>query len=310
LATIQMNSETNFISLSRPSLGRTAMWLVTMMVCCCVLLSGGNGFARDKPDPFATLKARLVGDGFDSTLIQSLYARSEVTFDSRGISVYYLHREATANYDQFLTKRSIDPAFDYLHKHEKTFKQAQKVYGVEGEIITAVILIETRFGTMIGKRLVLNTLSTLAALGDKESRDHFWNEHLKGKDDRSKRRFDAWASRKSAWAYGELKAYLEYVDAQQLDPLSMPGSFAGALGISQFIPSSVLKFAQDGNGDGQINLFDHEDAIMSIAYYFNQHGWKPGLSRDEQFRIVLKYNHSEYYAETILKVAGRLAEPL
>jgi membrane-bound lytic murein transglycosylase B len=88
----------------------------------------------------------------------------------------------------------------------------------------------------------------------------------------------------------------------------MPGSFAGALGISQFIPSSVLRFAQDGNKDGQINLFDHEDAIMSIAYYLKQHGWKPGLSRNEQFRIVLTYNHSEYYAETILKVAERLSE--
>ena len=271
---------------------------------------GGSGSARGTPDPFAGLKARLVQDGFDSGLIEALYAKSEVTFDSQGISAYFLHREATANYDQFLTKRSIDTAFDYLDKHKKTLTQAQEIYGVEGEVITAIILVETRFGTMIGKRLVINTLSTLAALGDKESRDRFWNEHLRSKPEASKRQFDAWASIKSAWAYRELKAYLEYVDAQGLDPLSMPGSFAGALGISQFIPSSVLKFARDGNMDGQVNLFDHEDAIMSIAYYLKEHGWKPGLSRDEQFRVVLTYNHSKYYAETILKVAGRLAEPM
>lgn len=285
------------------------MRLAAVAVLCCVWLSGEAGFARDEPDPFATLKDRLIQDGFDSTLIQSLYAKSEVTFDSRGISAYFLHREATANYEQFLTDRSIHQAVDYLDKHEKTLKQAQEVYGVEGEIITAIILVETRCGTMIGKRLVLNTLSTLAALGDKKTRDRFWGEHLKGKGDVSKHQFNAWAAPKSAWAYGELKAYLEYVDAQELDPLSMPGSFAGALGISQFIPSSVLKFAQDGNRDGQINLFDHEDAIMSIAYYLKQHGWKPGMSRNEQFRIVLKYNHSEYYGETILKVSERLAEP-
>jgi membrane-bound lytic murein transglycosylase B len=281
-----------------------------MAVLCCIWLSGGYGFAGDKPDPFAPLKANLVRDGFDSTRIQSLYAKSEVTFESRGISAYYLHREATANYDQFLTKESIDTAFEYRDQHKNTLRQAQETYGVEGEVITAIILVETRFGTMIGRRLVLNTLSTLAVLGDKESRDRFWNEYLKGEEDASKSHFDAWASRKSSWAYKELKAYLEYVNAQGLDPLSMPGSFAGALGISQFIPSSVLRFAQDGNMDGQINLFDHEDAIMSIAYYLKQHGWKPGLSRSEQFRIVLKYNHSEYYAETILKVAERLAEPL
>jgi len=216
------------------------MRFAAIAVLCCIWLSGNTGLARDEPDPFAALKTRLVRDGFDATLIQSLYAKPEVTFDSRGISAYFLHREATANYDQFLTKSSIDTAFDYLDKHEATLKQAQEVYGVEGEAITAIILVETRFGTMIGKRLVINTLSTLAALGDRKSRDRFWGEHLKGKGEGSKHQFDVWASRKATWAYGELKAYLEYVDAQKLDPLSMPGSFAGALGISQFIPSSVL----------------------------------------------------------------------
>ena len=284
------------------------MRLLAVAVFCCVWFSGGSGFARGKPDPFAGLKTRLVQDGFDSGLIDALYAKSEVAFDSQGISAYFLHREATANYDQFLTKHSIDTAFDYLDKHKKTLTQAQAIYGVEGEVITAIILVETRFGTMIGKRLVINTLSTLAALGDKDTRHRFWDEHLRGKEGASKRRFDAWASSKSAWAYRELKAYLEYVNAQGLDPVSMPGSFAGALGISQFVPSSALKFAQDGNMDGQVNLFDHEDAIMSIAYYLKAHGWKPGLSRDEQFHVVLTYNHSKYYAETILKVAGRLAE--
>jgi membrane-bound lytic murein transglycosylase B len=202
----------------------------------------------------------------------------------------------------------MDAASDYLDKHKKTLERAREIHGVEGEVITAIILVETRLGRMVGKRLVINTLSTLSALGDKESRDRFWDAHLKDKEAVSKSRFDAWASRKSDWAYGELKAYLEYVDTQGLDPLSMPGSFAGALGISQFIPSSVLQFAQDGNMDGQINLFDHEDAIMSVAYYLKAHGWKPGLTRGERFRVVLTYNHSQYYADTILKVAERLGK--
>ena len=310
MASIRMNSEMNFTSLYRRSCGRALLRLLAAAVFCCIWFWDGSGFARGKADPFGTLKARLVHDGFDPGRIAALYAKSEVTFDAPGIAVYFLHREATANYDQFLTKHSIDSAFDYLKEHKKAFKQAQEIYGVDGEVITAIILVETRFGAMIGKRLVINTLSTLAALSDKGSRDRFWNEYLRGKVEVSKRQFQAWATRKSAWAYHELEAYLRYVDAQGLDPLSMPGSFAGALGISQFIPSSVLKFAQDGNMDGQINLFDHEDAIMSIAYYLKVHGWKPGLSRSEQFRVLLTYNHSEYYAETILKVAGRLAKPM
>jgi membrane-bound lytic murein transglycosylase B len=88
----------------------------------------------------------------------------------------------------------------------------------------------------------------------------------------------------------------------------MHGSFAGALGIAQFVPSSVLRFAKDGNRDGQTNLFDHEDAIESISNYLKQHGWRPSLTRNEAFRVILYYNNSKYYAETILKVSERLAK--
>jgi len=260
------------------------------------------------PHPFAALKTQLVRDGFDETLIQSLYSRPEVTFNQRGISAYFSHREATLDYGQFLTPRSINEAIDYLGRNQKALKRAQSAYGVKGEIITAIILVETRLGTFVGKRLVLNTLSTLAALGDKDTRDSVWHAYLKNKADRSKQQFESWASKKSAWAYGELKSYLTYTQAQGIDPSSMRGSFAGALGIAQFLPSSVLKFGKDGNRDGRINLFDHEDAIESIASYLNQHGWRPSLTRNEAFRVILYYNNSKYYAETILKVSERLAK--
>jgi membrane-bound lytic murein transglycosylase B len=259
-------------------------------------------------DPFAALKTRLIQDGFNQPLIQSLYSRPEVTFEQRGVSAYFLHREAALNYDQFLTRSSIDQAFNYLGRHEEALKKAQSLYGVEGEIITAIILVETRFGTYIGKRLVLNTLSTLAALGDEDSRENLWHVFLKDKADRSKEQFDAWALRKSKWAYSELKAFITYTEAQKLDPVSVRGSFAGALGIAQFLPSSVLKFAKDGNGDGQINLFDHADAIESIASYLNQHGWRPSLKRSEALRLLLHYNNSRYYAEAILEAAERLGK--
>jgi len=278
-----------------------------MAVFSFVWVLGFNDAARGESEPFTTLRARLIQDGFDTSLIQSLYARPEVTFDHQGVSAYFLHREATLNYDQFLTQASIEKANAYLGKHHKALTQAQSVYGVEHEIITAIILVETRLGTFVGKSLVLNTLSTLAALDDKDRRNSLWSAYLKGKAGGSKHQFDAWASRKSTWAYNELKAYLKYAHAQGVDPLSMPGSFAGALGIAQFVPSSALKFAQDGNGDGQVNLFDHEDAIMSVANYLHRHGWRTSLTRNEAFRVLLHYNRSVYYAETILDVAERVA---
>jgi membrane-bound lytic murein transglycosylase B len=231
-----------------------------------------------------------------------------MAFDEQGVSTYFLHREAALNYDQFLTQSSIDQTLDYLSAHRETLEKAQADYGVEPEIVCAIILVETRLGKLIGSRLVINTLSTLAALSDREPRETIWRENLKERATGSQKEFEIWASRRSAWAYRELKAYLQYVTTQGLEPFSIRGSFAGALGIAQFIPSSVLEYAKDGNQDGKINLFDHEDAIESIAYYLNRHGWRPSLARQKASDVLLSYNQSQYYVETILEVAERLGK--
>jgi len=287
-------------------------WLAAAALSCLCLLGwadGTHGEPSRRPHPFGTLQQRLIGDGFDRSLINDVYARPEVTLDEKGLTAYFLHREATLNYDQFLTQSSIDKAIDYLRKHGAAFQHAQAVYGVEGEVVTAILLVESRLGTFVSKRLVLNTLSSLAALDETAKRDMLWRTYIKERAPASKGQFEKWALRKSAWAYGELQAYIEYVKAQNIDPLSVFGSYAGALGFAQFIPSSILKFGRDGNKDGQINLYEHTDAIDSVANYLKQHGWRPGLNRDEAFRIVLCYNRSKYYADTILKVAERLSRP-
>jgi membrane-bound lytic murein transglycosylase B len=278
-------------------------------VCLLGWADGIHGRPSTRSDPFAMLQQRLISDGFDSSLIQAIYARPGVTLDERGLTAYFLHREATLNYDQFLTPSSIDKAKDYLRKHGAALEHAQESYGVEGEVVTAILLVESRLGTFVSKRRVLNTLSSLAALDEKAMRDMLWRTYVKDSAPASRDPFERWALRKSAWAYGELQAYLKYVKAQNVDPLSVHGSYAGALGFAQFMPSSILKFGRDGNKDGQINLYEHTDAIESVANYLKQHGWRPGLNRDEAFRILLCYNHSSYYADTILKVAERLSRP-
>jgi membrane-bound lytic murein transglycosylase B len=264
------------------------------------------GAVSKKARPFATLQDRLIRDGFDKPFVQGLYARPEAVFDHRGITAYFSHRESTLNYDQFLSKKSIHKATAYLKTHSEALKQVARQYGVQGEIITAILLVESRLGTFIGRHPVLTTLSNMAAIGDTTTRDMVWDTYVREKTSQSKERFDKWAARKSAWAYGELKAYLKYVKEQNLDPFSMNGSYAGALGYSQFVPSSVLKFGKDGNQDGQVNLYQHGDAIESVANYLKKHGWKPGLSRQEAVRILLRYNNSKYYANAILNVADRL----
>ena len=279
------------------------IWVSLWLFCSTDLALGET--SRD-PEPFKALQERLIREGFERSFIQAVYARPEATFGHKGITAYFLHRESTLDYGQFLSKESIGKASAYLTQHAKAFKKTLQQYGVEAEVITAILLVESRLGTYIGKHPILITFSNMADIGDTTTRDMLWERYIKARASRSKKDFDKWAARKSAWAFGELKAYLKYVEEQNLDPFSMTGSYAGALGYAQFIPSSVVRFAKDGNQDGKINLYEHGDAIESVANYLKQHGWKPGLNRKQAFRIILRYNNSKYYANTILDLAERL----
>jgi membrane-bound lytic murein transglycosylase B len=145
----------------------------------------------------------------------------------------------------------------------------------------------------------------MAALSDPAVKEVFWKQ-VSEKYDVKREKFDKWVKRKSKWAYGELKAFLEYTDGHKMDPAKMKGSYAGALGISQFMPSNVLMYAKDGDKDGRIDLFSHADAIASVANYLKRHGWYADIEREKAKKVVWKYNHSKYYVNIIFKISDIL----
>ncbi|MBR6625443.1 MAG: lytic murein transglycosylase, partial [Mailhella sp.] len=114
---------------------------------------------------------------------------------------------------------------------------------------------------------------------------------------------DEKAEEKSEWAYRELKALLEYCWSNGIDPRTVPGSVYGALGMCQFMPSNIARFAEDGSGDGVIDLFSAPDAIMSLSRYLSLNGWKRGLSLEGQTKVLMSYNRMLKYARTILALA-------
>ena len=256
-------------------------------------------------DSFNNLQKMLKMDGFDPEKISALYDRPGVHFDHRSVSLFFMHSESKLNYGQFETPKSVKKAKKYQRSHAESLAKTEKKYGVDKEVITAIILVETRLGEMLGKSLVLNTLSTMAALDDTNARQSLWR--LIPADRRlSRERFEQKAEKKSGWAYTELKALLRYAFAEGIDPATIRGSYAGAMGICQFMPSNIDRLAVDGNGDGRIDLFNHDDAIASVANYLKHYGWKPGLDHKKAYKIVRRYNYSRPYAETILTVADLL----
>jgi len=256
-------------------------------------------------DDFAGLKERLEKDGYDAKLLDAVYSQPEIHFDVKSVSLFFIHSEARLNYDQFTTPQRIQTARQYMQQHMQELAAAQKAYGVDKEVITAIILVETKLGTYLGASRIINTLSTMAAISDPALREKLWKAIPESRR-LSRQAFLKKAKRKSKWAYTELKALLTHASREGIDPAAIRGSYAGAMGIAQFMPSNVLSLAQDGNNDGRIDLFNHADAIMSVASYLSHYGWRPGIDRKAAYRVLLRYNYSKPYANTVLKIADLL----
>jgi membrane-bound lytic murein transglycosylase B len=257
-------------------------------------------------DPnFASVQKRLIKDGFDSEKIKHLYRRPQVVFEAKGVTVFFTYSEAKMDYDQFANDWSIRKAKKFMQTHQADLDRVEEAFGVESQVITAILLVETGLGTSTGNWSALNTLSTMASLKEPEARNRFWELIPKAKRI-PRKKFEQKAARKSGWAYRELKAFLTYAYQQGLDPAEVPGSIAGAIGYAQFMPSSILAYGKDGNNDGSVDLHNHADSMASIAYYLKRHGWRPGISREKAEKVIYHYNHSEYYVNVILKIANLL----
>lgn len=149
---------------------------------------------------------------------------------------------------QFITPDNVQNGVAFWNEHQDALTRAWQVYGVPPEIIVGIIGVETRWGRVMGKTRILDALATLS--------------------------FNY--PRRAQYFSSELETFLLMARDEQDDPLDLKGSFAGAMGYGQFMPSSYKQYAVDFNGDGHINLWDPDDAIGSVANYFKQHGWVKG----------------------------------
>ena len=275
----------------------------------CLFFHFSTALAQEskKGNEFDKLSQQLIQDGFNPEKINALFASEQVFFTPSGVSSFFIHSESSLDYDQFLTSKPIANARGYMKTHKESLDLAEKTYGVDKTVITAILLVETRLGGYLGKRTVINTLSTMAALTDDDLKERIWNS-IPDKKKPQREKFEKKVQRRSKWGYQELKALIKYTDREKIVPESIKGSYAGAMGISQFMPSNALTLAKDGDNDGHIDLFNHADAISSVANYLKHHGWKPGISRQRQHEVLFRYNHSNYYVDTLLKISDKLKE--
>ncbi len=253
---------------------------------------------------FINLSQRLIHDGQDPAYIRSLFSRPEVRFDPRVMPRKLTHKEALLNYDRFLNPIRIFRARVYLRKNKKLLDKIQSEYGVPGEIKVAILLIETDLGRHLGSGLAFNILASMAAATDLKTVKPLLPPDFVTPQNAAN--IEKKLRKKSQWAYGELKALLAYCKQNHSDPLKIRGSIFGAIGLCQFMPSSALKYGVDFNHDGRVDLFQKADALASMANYLRSHGWKNNLDRSGKIKVLLSYNYSRPYADTVLKVAQKL----
>lgn len=149
----------------------------------------------------------------------------------------------------FLTDSRVAQGVDFWRENETALARAEAEYGVPPEIIVAIIGVETFYGRNTGSHRVIDALSTLGF--DYPPRQPFFRQ--------------------------QLKEFLLLTREEQVDPLTLKGSYAGAMGLPQFMPSSFRAYAVDFDGDGRIDIWNNPtDAIGSAASYFKQHGWAAG----------------------------------
>lgn len=203
------------------------------------------------------------------------------------------------------TSLSLAGCRKLIKNNDKLFKGVQKRYGVPANTIVALLLVETNLGNDLGSDPAFRNLASMALSTTPE----YIAQHLqKIKLNKEKRDFiQTSLDNKSAWAYGELKALINYADSMGFELMKIPGSIYGAIGICQFMPSNIEPYGIDGDGDGKVNLFKLVDAVHSVANYLRQHGWKPGMEPFQQVQVLRAYNQDNIYAYTVQAVSGRLA---
>ena len=167
---------------------------------------------------------------------------------------------------RFIDAVRIRAGVKFWQDNREVLERAEQHTGVPASIIVGIVGVETIYGQQIGTYRVMDALTTLSF--------DFPKQHPR-------------AAERSAFFRSELEAFLSLTQRTGTDPLALRGSYAGAMGLPQFMPSSWNKYAIDFDGDGRVDLFHSAaDVIGSVANYFQAFGWKPGMPTHYPVRLT------------------------
>jgi len=244
-----------------------------------------QGDYAGNPQTLAFINMMSAKHGFDRGYLNYLFSNTKSTPFLARMAYADAHPKRRVNKKprkgrwtryrgNFLTPRTINKGVAFARANRVALQRAEDKYGVPKEYILGIIGVETRYGENVGKNRAIDALSAMG----------FEN------------------ARRGKYFQSELEAFLVMSRKEGLDPLRPMASYAGALGLCQFMPSNIKRYAVDHDRSGTVNLWTPHDAIGSVANYFQKHGWRTGgtvavrarskNSRYKALRTGYKSSHS------------------
>lgn len=266
--------------------------------------------ASKEPVPLKTfLEKKLRREKFDSRFIQKLLQDYE-TKDFHSVlelNVLLFLRKSNYHGPQ-ISDSSVLEVEDFKAIHASTLEQAEIRYGVDASTVASLLWIESRLGKNRGDFHVPSVYLHLVQAPRVSVQNYLFSRTAKFADSETevdKREIVRRTHKKSKWAIEELRALSRVHKWKWKIGTDLRGSFSGAFGIPQFLPSSYIRWGRAFDKTRQPLLDDPRDAIMSVAYYLKDHGWKK-KNRKSQLEALYMYNNSRDYAEAIADLADRV----
>jgi len=273
-----------------------------------LFLSAPSGFANEPQRRL--VEELLIAEGLDPSQAHRIMQdpRVSVRPDIVIKNLFFSSPKGTAGKPDVMAvdPRQIEKGRTFMKENADVLSAVENLFGASPRIITAILIIESRLGSYPMPYNVVNAYANLAFLLDpgylKEVQDRYAVAYTQLLDDVTIAR----SKRKAKWAVGEL-CYLIYIaNHLDIDPLSISGSFAGALGPAQFLPSSFWIFGIDGDRDGMANPFNMTDANFSMGYYLKKHGWREDAPLAQKRKALWFYNRSDVYVNTVMMIYEQL----
>ena len=213
--------------------------------------------------------------------------------------------ERKADYDQYFEDKVLGYAFHCFEKNKKYFLGAEKKFSVSKFVILAVLTVESYCGHYVPKYNLGEVFKTLITLkkGNSTLVNKVYKKVTKKYPYIKRAWFEKRLKKKCKWAGVQLNALRKIFTQYKIDIFNVRSSWAGAFGLPQFLPTTFLYYAVDGNNDGKIDLWSMPDAIFSIANYFRENGWKEYHGKDRKIKQIFKYNHSKLYSKVIYELS-------